>query len=224
MPGLWPEHRDSLDFCPHCSGTGKMRCLACSGSGVSYATRYDYDHEGRSVSRTESVPCGSCGGTGDQTCSRCGGSGGTLKRSGARTTGSSYDDTDPLDDLDVDLEYEDEDLVDPYAGQTEEELAREMERERESILEQITDCRRLPSRLRDRWYDGLAALTLTHPSAEAELAGLKDEVAAYCRQFPYGFSMVGDAQTLESSLNLLDACVGSLKFDAWRFQDRFRQG
>ena len=216
MPSMWSEHPDSMKFCPRCSGTGKVRCGTCSGSGVRYETRYDYDHEGRSVSRMESVPCGSCGGTGDQTCPGCGGSGGTVNYSGART-GSSYD-----PDLDVDLA--DEDLVDPYAGQTEEELAREMERERESILEQITDCRRLPSRLRDRWYDGVASVTLTARAAEAGIAALQDEVAAYCKQFPYGFSMVGDAQTLESSLNLLEACLSSLKFDAWRFQDRFRQG
>jgi hypothetical protein len=217
MPSLWPDHRESLNFCPQCSGTGRTRCPACSGSGARYETRYDYDREGRSTSRMESVPCGSCGGTGDRTCPACGGSGGTLRVSGS--TVSSYD--GDLDDVDVDL---DEEVEDPYAGQTEGELAREMESERKSILEQIMDYRRLPSRLSDRWYDGLAALTLTDPDAEARLDALKDEVAAYNRQFPYGFSMVGDADTLEESLNLLEACISSLKFSAWRFQDRFRTG
>ena len=215
MPSLWPDQRESLDFCPQCSGTGKTRCPACSGTGAQYETRYDYDREGRSVSRTESVSCASCGGSGDQTCPRCGGSGGTPKSSSGRATAASYDDDDAL---------EDEIPPDPYAGETEAGLVHEMERERQKILGQITDCRGLPPRLRDRWYGGLATLPLTHPAAGAELAAFRDEVAANCRQFPYGFSMVGDAQTLRESLNLLEVCINSLRREAERFQERYRPG
>jgi hypothetical protein len=227
MSSLWSERPSDFHFCATCSGTGKVRCSSCSGTGSRYETRYEYDYEGRSVSRLESVSCGRCGGSGDQTCPRCGGSGGTLKTGSARSRASYADDA--LEDDDEllgpygdDLAEEDEEVVDPYAGQTEGELRVEMERDREGLLYQIHTCPRLPTRLRDRWLEWLSGVHLTRPEAEAELKALRDEVKARAREYPYGLMMVSHANDLESSLNLIEVGISSLEFDAGRFQRRFR--
>lgn len=84
--------RTSIGFvnkCGNCSGTGKVNCSSCGGSGrryekvhVSDNISYSTDSHGnrREISRTpvyetRSYTCGSCGGSGRVICSPCGGTG-----------------------------------------------------------------------------------------------------------------------------------------------------
>jgi hypothetical protein len=70
---------DNYEMCGRCSGTGKDYCSSCGGAGGHYETRYDYDYDGRSVSRSERVSCTSCSGTGYRSCRHCGGTGSARK-------------------------------------------------------------------------------------------------------------------------------------------------
>jgi hypothetical protein len=61
--------------CGGCSGCGEVSCDSCNGMGSRMETVSATDHNGDSVSETQSVSCTWCIGSGTETCGRCGGSG-----------------------------------------------------------------------------------------------------------------------------------------------------
>src|SRR5882672_6155604 len=73
------EFPGSFAMCPQCTGTGQRPCGSCGGSGRHSQTRYEYDRDGRSMSRLEDVNCGPCAGTGYISCSGCAGTGSVMK-------------------------------------------------------------------------------------------------------------------------------------------------
>jgi hypothetical protein len=81
MSSLHLLDSDNYEMCGRCSGTGKDYCSSCGGSGGHNETRYDYDYDGRSISRSEWARCTSCSGTGFRRCSLCGGTGSARKYS-----------------------------------------------------------------------------------------------------------------------------------------------
>jgi len=55
--------------CSFCSGSGKMKCQGCNGTGI---TIRKHPTE---LWRDEQIPCPNCRGTGKVSCNICGGSG-----------------------------------------------------------------------------------------------------------------------------------------------------
>lgn len=81
---LWLQYPDDYDMCQKCTGIGYEYCSICGGSGGRYETRYDYDYEGRPISRDEHISCSACSGSGQKLCRECGGTGWVRKSSYGR--------------------------------------------------------------------------------------------------------------------------------------------
>ena len=60
----------SENICNRCSGTGRITCPACGGSGKAESV-----NEGLTKKEVRVVSCASCHGSGERTCGVCGGSG-----------------------------------------------------------------------------------------------------------------------------------------------------
>lgn len=73
------EYPESFAMCSQCTGTGQTRCGVCGGRGSHTQTRYEYDRDGRAMSRLEDVNCSSCAGEGYGSCSSCAGTGSVMK-------------------------------------------------------------------------------------------------------------------------------------------------